>query len=249
MKSYSRMAAVYDRLMEHIDFPGITGFYLETARSFNWDGRCVLDLACGTGNMTLELLKQGYNVCGLDWSQEMLAAADQKIFKAGFSPNLVCQDMRKIKMSRQFDLVLCAFDSLNYLLNEDDLERTLAGVCSLMHESSLFLFDVHTEYKFKEILGKNTFTHQSDDICYIWQNLFNARKNTCSMKLDIFVATGKDAYQRIEEYHEERYYSPELLTDCLIRQGLEVLAIYGDWKHQKPRSKTERLIFVTRRKR
>ncbi len=249
MKNYSRMAAVYDRLMDHVDFPGITAFYLEAARRFRWNGQHILDLACGTGNITLELLKQGYSVCGLDQSQEMLAAADQKVFKAGFAPDLICQDMRSIKMSRQFDLALCAFDSLNYLLCEDDLERTLAGISGLLRENSLFLFDVHTEYKLREVLGKNTFTHQSDDICYIWQNRFNARKKICSMDLDIFVSTGNGLYERIEELHEERYFSQEQMETSLNRQGFEVLAVYGDWKYEKPRPKTERMIFVTRMKR
>lgn len=248
MESYNRLALVYDRLMDHLDFKGITAFYLEAARRFGWQGRDILDLACGTGNISLELLKQGYQVCGLDRSADMLAVADQKLFAAGFTPDLICLDMSAMKvLNRRFDMVVCALDSLNYILKKKELEKAFTGVSALLPEGGFFLFDVHSEYKFQEVMGSNAFTYQDEDICYIWQNRFNRKSAICGMSLDIFAGRPDGLYERISEYHEERCYSCRELECALHRNGFEVVAIYGDWKHRRPGPQTERLVFVTRK--
>jgi len=247
MKSYCLLAKYYDSLMNHIDYSKAAGFYLDAARHFGWRGARILDLACGTGSIKLELLKKGYAVDGIDISPDMLAVADKKIYEAGFVPNLICRDMRDFRTAKSYDLIICAFDSLNYLLKETDLEMVFSQVYQSLNEDGLFIFDVHSEYKLKEILGHRTFIHVSDENCYIWQNKYKYKTSICNMKLDIFIRKSNRLYERIEEYHRERFYSPQTLESLLAAQGLQVLGIFGDMKLKKPALRTERLYFVARK--
>lgn len=241
------MAAVYDRLMDHVDFPGITDYYLGAARQFGWTGAQILDLACGTGNITLELLKKGYNVWSLDNSEEMLALADQKIFAAGYQPQLIHQDMKNLQMQESFELVISAFDSLNYLLAEKDVARVFSRVHKVMKPGGLFIFDVHSQYKLKVVFGNRTFTYTGEDYAYIWQNEYRHRTGICNMTLDIFISNENNLYRRIREAHRERYYSPQTLEALLVDKEFKVLGIYGEQKYQKPVPRTERLYFVAQK--
>lgn len=247
MESYRELAGVYDRLMDHVDFDKITDFYLGAARRFGWQGQQILDLACGTGTITLELLKRGFTVTGVDQSQEMLAMADEKIFAAGYQPDLINQNMMKLNLSQQYELVISAFDSLNYLLSERDLERTFSRVQQSLSLGGMFLFDLHSEYKLKEVFGDRTFAYSGEDYAYIWRNHFQVGKGVSHMMLDIFIPSAEGLYQRVEEYHRERYYSSDIITTLCKKTGLKVLAIYGDQKYRKPGVRTERIYYVVQK--
>lgn len=247
MKSYSELAPVYDQLMSHVNFKGVTEFYLDLARLHKWKGRHILDLACGTGNITLELFRQGYSVTGIDLSEDMLTMAEEKVRAAGFKADFYCQNMINFQVPGTYDLVISAFDSLNYILEERELKQAITGIHKALTPGGLFIFDVHSEYKFKEVFGNNTFTYSSPEYSYIWQNRYDNKKNVCSMSLDIHIQVKKDLYRRIEEYHQERCYSPEQLETLLEDNGLKVLAVYGDQKMKKPGPKAERIFFVAQK--
>lgn len=247
METYRELAAVYDRLMKHIDFSKVTDFYLKAAHRYKWDGKNVLDLACGTGNITLELIKRGYNVAGVDISSEMLTAADRKIFEAGYKPQLIWQDIRELIVPREFDLVISAFDSLNYLLKEKDLARTFANVNRALVPDGFFMFDMHSEYRVKEIIGENIFTYQDDELFYTWHSNYDAKRMICRMKLDVFTQTNAELYRRIEEYHEQRYYPPDTVTELLQSNGFKLLGVFGDQKLRKPGPHTERIFYTARK--
>jgi predicted TPR repeat methyltransferase len=247
MKSYGELAKIYDKLMDHIDYAAYTDFYLSLAAKHGWKGRKILDLACGTGNISLELLKQGYEVQGLDISEEMLMVADEKIYGAGFTPRLYRQNMRNFQLMEKVDLVISAFDSLNYLLKEEDLERTFSCVYRALDEHGLFLFDVHSYHKFTHVLGQNTLAYAGDDLCYIWQNNFSGETGICEMNLDIFLREKGAIYRRFQEYHRERYYSEAQLKHLLERNNFTVLAIYDDLKYTAPHPKAERLFYVAQK--
>lgn len=244
---YKSLAQVYDRLMNHVDYTATARFYMDAAKKAGWQGDRILDLACGTGSIMLELLKLGYEVWGVDRSEEMLAVADQKIFNAGFTPRLTNQDMRKLKAPGVFNLAVCVFDGLNYLLREDDLDRTLAKVHQALSPTGVFVFDMHSEYKMSVVLGERTQFYTSDDLCYIWQNKYSTKSGLIDMKLDIFVKETNCTYRRFEEVHRERYYSPETLIKCLEKTGFSVAAVYGNQSFQPPEANSERLYFVAQK--
>lgn len=247
MSSYNQLAYIYDSLMNHIDYSEVTEYYIKAAQKHGWQGGIVLDLACGTGNITLELLKKGYTVHGLDNSSDMLSVADEKIYGAGYTPHLFCQDMKDFQVIDKYELVISAFDSMNYLLNEDDVNLTIKNVSEALKDKGFFLFDVHSEYKIKEVLGQNIFTYTDDDIAYIWQNYYSAEEEVCDMDIDVFVSNDDGTYERIREFHQERYYSREELEKILQVNGFETLAVYGDYTMEAPSACTERLFYVSRK--
>jgi len=248
MESYCELAGVYDRLMSHVDFSKVTDYYLRAAKRFDWQGQRILDLACGTGTITLELMKRGFAVTGVDQSQEMLAMADEKIYAAGFQPDLINQNMMKLNLSEQYELVISAFDSLNYLLSERELEKTFSRVQQSLAPGGLFLFDLHSEHKLKVVFGDQTFTYSGDDYAYIWRNRYQVDRGVSHMMLDIFIPNAEGMYQRVQEYHRERYYSIDTITALCKKTGLKVLAVYGDQKFRKPGPNTERIYFVVKRR-
>lgn len=247
MEMYSELAPFYDLLMSHVNFKGVTDFYLKLAKLHNWKGRRILDLACGTGNISLELFRQGYSVTGIDLSQEMLTMAEEKVRSAGFEPDFYCQNMINLQVPDSYDLVISAFDSMNYILKEEDLSLVFGRVYEALNPGGFFIFDVHSEYKFKEVFGGNTFTYSGTDYSYIWQNKYENKNSTSSMSLDIFIQVKDDMYRRIQEYHQERCYLPEKLEVLLENQGFEVLAYYGDQKLKRPGPKAERIYFVAKK--
>lgn len=244
MKSYGELAQVYDRLMDHLDWSRITDFYLALANRLGYQGGPVLDLACGTGNIMLELLRKGCQVWGVDLAEKMLAVADRKIYEAGFKPMLLRQDMREMRLPQSFELVICAFDSLNYLLDERDVRKALRNVYKVLDKGGLFLFDVHSFYKFRVLLGNRTITWSEEDLAYIWQNCYRPRSRICTMKLDIFLRQEDQSYRRLRELHRERYYSLIFITRMLADQGFQNLGVFGDMKYTPPASRTERLFFA-----
>ena len=247
MESYRELAAVYDRLMRHIDFTQYTDFYIKLAERHKWAGGSILDLACGTGNISLELLKRGYNVTGVDISADMLSEADKKLYQAGYSPQLICQDIRELAVLQQFSFVLCAFDSVNYILKEKDIKKVFSHVNKALLSEGLFIFDMHSDYKVKEVLGNNTFTYEDEDIFYTWQNNFDEKRSVCRMKLDIFTLASEGLYRRIEGFHEQRFYPIDIVMQLLEAEDFEVLGVYGDQKVKSPGPTTERVFFVARK--
>ena len=173
--------------------------------------------------------------------------ADEKIFASGFTPRLYRQNMRNFQLMEKVDLVICAFDSLNYLLKEEDLERTFSCVYRALDEHGLFLFDVHSYHKFTHVLGQNTLAYAGDDTCYIWQNNFSAETGICQMNLDIFQQDKSGMYRRFQEYHQERYYSEAQLKQLLEGKNLSVLGIYSDLKFAAPHPEAERLFYVAQK--
>lgn len=247
MNEYQEIAQVYDLLMDHVDYSQVADFYLEAASLQKLDLRRVLDLACGTGTLTLELLKRGYEVHGIDKSITMLSAADKKIFGQGFTPNLSCQDMRDFEVIGTYDLIVSAFDSLNYIPSEEGLVKVFSQVNKALASEGLFIFDVHSNYKFEEALGTQDFIYSSDDIAYIWQNEYSPQNRECCMILDIFVQSQGSLYNRIQEVHHEYYYPVETLRALLEQEGFNVLAIYGDLSLKELQPNNERIFFVAQK--
>lgn len=166
--TYERFAYVYDELMK--DAPYEKWLMILTAKleQYGIGGRKVLDLACGTGEMTVELAQHGFEVTGVDLSDEMLLVANEKAVKLGLSIPLFQQNMAELEGLGQFDCVTIFCDSLNYLRDEEDIVKTFSRVHEHLKEGGLFLFDVHSIYKMEEIFRDNTFAVNGEEVSYIW---------------------------------------------------------------------------------
>lgn len=245
--SYKDFASIYDELIyEDIDYKKIKEFTLELCEEYNVNKENYLDLACGTGNVAIEIADSFTNRFLVDLSQDMLQEAAEKFRGQRLKANIVCQDMTELSLNKKFDLITCVLDSTNYILEDEEIKSYLKSVKNHLREGGIFLFDINSYYKLSEILGNNIYTYNSEDVFYSWENIFE--DEIVEMNLTFFVRDG-DAYRRFEEVHEERAYSEDFIDQCLQETGLEVLGKYEGYSRNAVKQDSERILWVVRKKR
>lgn len=245
---YSDFAEIYDRLMQDIPYEGWVQYLHRLFEKHDIQPRRILDIGCGTGNVTVPLAKMGYEVTGLDLSEEMLALADQKARRDGISIKWIQQDMRSIDSGPvAFDLVISMTDSLNYINSPEDLEQVFHRVkTSLGGKQGWFIFDLNSLYKIKEVFGDNAFNLLDEEIAYIWDNFYDEQSKTCHMDLTFFVREADGRYRRFSESHSETGYEIEEIRGLLKNAGFSLEAVYQEGSFEKPSDTTERVYFVAK---
>lgn len=259
-EGYNAVARVYDKLNADIDYAGWADFieqcfdrYLPTRPNL------VLDLACGTGSMTLELARRGYDMIGVDGSADMLSEAFARTEGAGIL--FLEQDMREFELYGTVGAVTCCLDSLNYLLSPTDLESCFKTVHNYLDPDGLFLFDMNTPHKFREIYGNNAYvledelvwdegtnTEERAAIFCGWQNEFHPDSAICDFHLSIFEEMPNGSYRRADEHQQERCYQIEEIQSALKKAGLELVGVWTDFNFSAPTDTTERWYFCAKAK-
>ena len=245
MESYNSFSEYYDGLMEDARYPERCEYFSELCRRFCHEPKKTLDLACGTGSLTLLLRQSGVDVFGADGSSEMLCEAMSKSLDAGENILFICQQMQELELGENIDTCVCTLDSLNHLTDEADVQRTFDGVSRYMNAGGLFVFDVNTVYKHREILANNALVLENDRVYCVWQN-FLREDDIVEIALDFFEEQD-GVYYRSSEDFSERAYSEDALRQMLSRAGFSVLAVYGDLSFEAPREDEQRIIFVTKK--
>ena len=251
MKAYEALAKVYDRLSGDVDYGRFADLYENVFKREGISPQLVLDLGCGTGTLTLELARRGYDMIGVDGSAEMLSRAYQRKYEAEAANVLFLQqDMRAFELYGTVGAVVSSLDCVNYLTEDGDLDRCFALVHNYLDPDGIFIFDVNTPYKFKHVYGDNAYILEDEDedgACYCgWQNEFDEKSGLCRFYLSVF-AEGEDGrYRRCDEEQTERCYTAEVLTDALQRAGFGDICFYGGTDMEMPTETTERW-FVTAR--
>ncbi len=240
---YDRFALYYDELTENIDYEAgsdyISGFL--KANGVN-EGASVLDLACGTGTMSLLLKSRGYNVTGVDISEEMLSVAAHK---AQGSIPFIKAKMQDISLAQPLDACVCCLDSINHLDDIDEVRKTFLRVHDCLKEGGIFIFDANTVYKHEKILADNSFVFDNENYFLAWDNelLDNA---TVRIILDFFVFNGNN-YDRYTDEFTERAYEEDSLRAAL--DGLfDILGVYDELTLDPPKDNSQRICFVCKRK-
>lgn len=249
---YRGIARVYDRLNAEIDYEAWADFveacfdrYLSSRPSL------LLDLACGTGRMTLTLAARGYDMIGVDGSADMLSEAQQRAYDREQTGVLfLLQDMRDFELYGTVGAITCCLDSVNYLLDEQDVKRCFDCAHNYLDPDGLFLFDVNTPYKFCTVYGDNAYILEDDgaegEVFCGWQNHFDEQTGLCTFDLSLFEQTPNGSYERSDEQQCERMYSREQLSALLEACGFEVLGCFGDWSMAEPMEDCQRWYFVAR---
>ena len=247
MSGYSAFARYYDELTANIDYVKRGEYFHSLIKKFGkTDGKILLDLACGTGSISEVMAELGYDVIGVDNSDEMLGIAIEKKFDKGLNIQYLCQDMRKIDMFGTVDVTVCALDSINHLSSLNDVRKVFEGVAFFSEIGGLFIFDVNTLYKHRRILADNTFTYETNNVYCIWENTLDAGTDEVRMHLEFFEHEENGMYSRSSDDFSEKAYSEEELEKLLEECGFELLAKYGDDTYEAPADTTQRIVYTAR---
>lgn len=247
MKSYEALAAVYDRLRGEVDYSAWGDFFERCFKRFGISPSLVLDLGCGTGSMTLELAARGYDMIGVDASEQMLSRAMSRMYREGRSGVLFLQqDMRELELYGTVGAVVSTLDCINYLTGEGDLARCFSLVHNYLDPDGLFLFDVNTPYKFRTVYGDNAYILEDEGSLCAWQNEFDEKSALCRFYLSVFRETQDGRYVREDEEQTERCYSREQLTEALTSAGFADICFFGDFEFGAPTDTTERWFVAAR---
>ncbi|MBS4955610.1 MAG: class I SAM-dependent methyltransferase [Clostridium sp.] len=244
--AYGEFAKIYDELInEDINYDEMVERILEICNLYNVELNDYLDIACGTGNVTIRIAKYFKNIYGVDLSEDMLREAFDKFKESRIKGKIICQDMTELSLNKEFDLITSVLDSTNYIIDLNDLQNYFNGVYNHLKANGLFIFDVNSYYKLSEILGNNIYTYSEEDVFYTWENVFE--DSLLSMFLTFFVKKG-DLYERFEEEHLERAYTEKELEQELKKANLEVIAKFDGYTENYVQANTERIVYVIRKK-
>lgn len=247
--SYGKFAYLYDELMKDAPYHQWAEFVMAKVEQYGIENRSLLDLACGTGELSLRLLKEGFDVTGVDLSSDMLAVAIEKADKAGCHIPFYQQDMSELEGLGQFGTVGIFCDSLNYLKTEQEVLDTFVNVHNHLHEDGIFFFDVHSIYKVSQLFINNTFTFNGDHLAYIWDSFSGEYPNSVEHELSFFVLDEMtEKYDRYDEVHFQRTYSVKQYSEWLESAGFELLEVCADFEDTQPKEDSERIFFIAKRK-
>lgn len=242
---YNDFAYYYDELTGDIDYDSWCGFIIKALKDNNIKYNDVLEMACGTGNMSFRMAERGYNVTAFDLSSDMLSIASGKALDRGVNINFLCQDMRDIKIKDKYGIILCMCDSINYLDGSDDLMRLFKWVNCHLKDGGIFIFDINSSYKLRQIIGNNIFTYDNDNIVYIWDNSLYTDK--VEFSLTFFIKQGR-LYKRFDESHVERIYETDHVIECLEGSGLNDIQCYDGYTFCAVHDRSERISFIALKK-
>lgn len=244
---YRNFAEVYDALTQDVAYQKRCD-YVETLihRFMDRKPELVVDLACGTGTATIELAKRGYDMTGIDASQEMLGVAVRKAKAEQMDILFLNQTMQEFELYGTVDVILCLLDSMNYLLEKEDLEKCLHWVHNYLNPGGLFIFDINTKYKLETLLPGNVFTDETEGVYYTWENAYDPEEKICMFDLNFFVEEN-GLYRRFEEVHYEKAYTRGEIKQALRDANLKLLAEYDDLTFDAPKRQSEKIFFVAQR--
>ncbi len=247
MLSYSYFADFYDNLTNNVDYKGCAEYILKLAEKYNHNMGITLDLACGTGTLTILLKQMGVDIYGIDSSAEMLSAAQEKALENNIRGMLFLQQkMQNIDLYGTMDTCICTLDSINHIINKGDVQKVFSKVSFFMNPNALFIFDVNTLYKHQKILGNNTFVYDTDKVFCVWQNTLCKDKKTVEINLDFFENIN-GMYRRYSESFKERAYTHEEICEMLSKAGFKLLDIFGEMSFQTPKENSQRNVYIAQK--
>lgn len=237
---YGHFSELYDNLMYDVDYAQMAEFIEKRLKSHNIKDGLVLDLACGTGVLTRLLSDKGYNMTGIDLSEEMLSLARQK---SGDGILYLNQDMSGFELYGTMRAILCTMDGVNYLTQKDDFLKMLKLCNNYLDPDGVLIFDVNSEYKFKNILASNTFVYDSEGVFYTWENEPDEENSLWDFYLTFFVLDDDGKYLRINEEQTQRVYTDKEIEKLLFEAGFSVIGKYDGYTKNEPNNKSERIVY------
>ena len=248
MSAYEKFAQVYDLFMDNIDYEGWAEYVTDRLREYEITDGLVRELGCGTGTMTGLLAGKGYDMIGVDNSEEMLAEAMEKRVESGQDILYLLQDMQEFELYGTVRAVVSVCDSLNYITDRDELRHVFELVNNYLDPEGIFLFDMNTVHKYRDLLGDTTIAENRDEGSFIWDNSYDEEEGLNYYELAVFLPREDGLYEKSEEVHCQKAYPQEEIETLIKEAGMELLAVYDAYTLNPATEDSERLFFVAREK-
>ena len=249
MAGYRDFAFFYDLLMKNADYESRFGYIIGLLAENGIGEGILLDMACGTGTLSKMFAQKGFDVVGIDASEEMLSRAQEKKLEESFDALFLCQKMEELDMFGTVDAAVCTLDSLNHVTEKEKIREIFRRVALFMNDNGLFIFDVNTLYKHRRVLENNAYVFDTENVFCVWQNTLLEDNETTQINLDIFEVDEEeeDVYIRYSEEFFERGYELDFLKKTLENYRFEVVGIYDDMTKEPVREDSERAVFVCKK--
>ncbi|MBR5376713.1 MAG: methyltransferase domain-containing protein [Lachnospiraceae bacterium] len=220
--SYRGFAGVYDLLMDNVPYDKWAQSYVSILKEYGIDEGLICDLGCGTGNMTLRFKKAGYDMIGIDDSEDMLDIARKKDDDGNIL--FLLQDMCSFELYGTVRAVTCVCDSVNYLLDEKDMLELFLHVNNYLDPGGIFIFDFNTDDKYRDLYGDSVIAENREDVSFIWENEYDPESGINECALTVFARTQNGLFERFNELHLQRGYSLDVIKRLLKEAGMEFLS-------------------------
>lgn len=244
MEAYTSFAAVYDTFMDDVPYEEWAKYVCSLLSEYGIRDGLVLDLGCGTGSLTGLLARRGYDMIGVDISEDMLEIAGEKKEREDLDILYLLQDMREFELYGTVRAVVCICDSLNYLLEEKELLQVFRLVNNYLDPGGIFIFDLNTIHKYRDLIGDATIAENREDCSFIWENTFFEKERINEYDLTIFRKEEGGLYRKYEETHFQRGYEPKQIQRLLEEAGMKYITAYDAFTRKPPCEESERIYVV-----
>jgi ubiquinone/menaquinone biosynthesis C-methylase UbiE len=245
MECYNNFAYIYDYLINRdVDYKRWAHKIIEIYKKYNNTNSSYLDIGCGTGNLTENIAPNFEDVWCVDLSSDMLSEAEIKFRNKNIKAKLINQNMVDLNLNRQFDLVTCCLDCINYILDEKSLVKYFKAVFNHLKQEGIFVFDINSYYKLTEILGENLYDYDDEKVTYIWDN--KLENEIVDMYLIFFIKEG-NIYKRFDEHHRERAYKSSYIEEILLKCGFTILEKLDNYEDKPPEGDSKRIVYVLKK--
>lgn len=256
---YTDFARVYDELMDNTPYEewgnrldelirkyGVSAPERDAENLLDSEKNLVVDLGCGTGTLAELLYEKGYDMIGVDASESMLNIAMDKKAERGSEILYLQQDMRELELYSTVGTVYSVCDSLNYILEEEELKTVFSLVNNYLFPGGIFIFDFNTDYKYREVIGNTTITENREDCSFIWENYYDPEEEINEYDLTIFVQEEENLFRRFTETHFQRGYTVEQMLRLVEEAGMKVVEVKDADTGEAVTGQSERVYMVAR---
>lgn len=244
MEAYGSFAQVYDMFMDNVPYEEWRDFLVKTFRSYGIEDGLLLDLGCGTGKLTRLMDEAGFDMIGVDNAYEMLDIA-----KTNSPENILylMQDMREFELYGTVRGVYSACDSINYILDEDELREVFSLVNNYLDPGGIFIFDFNSSFKYHTLLAENTFAETREDGSFIWENFFDEEEGINEYDLTLYIRE-EEHFLRFQELHYQKCYELATIKQLLEEAGLEFVEAYDAYTNTPVKEDSDRILVIAREK-
>jgi len=239
---YTGIAEAYDYILRHVDYQQWYEFILSIMMRYCGKPENILELGCGTGKFGAKFSADDYRIVGIDRSMDMLKIARTRSFR---NFRIICSDIRNFVLKRNFDFIFCVHDTMNYQLSGEDVRAVFRSVKNVMHNGSIFMFDITTEHNIERFFNNKTSMYKTRGLHVEWSNSYDREKKLVISK---FITTNREGTEFREE-HIQKIYTVDEISGMLADEGFDILQVCSDYTFDPPSAGTVMINFITEKKR